>query len=98
MTRQVDNSTFEKFQSALKDYTINWGDNWLGADTISASTWAITPSDLVEVSNTFDDDEATIWVSGGVVGIVYTLLNQITTAGGRIDKRPIYLRIKADDS
>ena len=98
MSRQVDDQTFEKFQSTLIDYTINWGDSWLGSDTISTSTWAITPSDLVEVTNTSDDDNATIWVSGGVVDTVYTLLNQITTAGGRIDKRPIYLRIKADDS
>ena len=94
MARQIDNQTFEKDPDALLDYTVNWGDNWLGTDTISTSIWTI-PAGLHEVSNTFDDDEAIVWVSGGVSGQTYTMLNRITTAGGRIDDQSIYLRIIA---
>jgi len=97
MSRQVDNSTFEKKQGDLLDYTNNLGDNWLGSDTIATSTWTVQ-SPLYEVANTFDDDGATIWVSGGVVGQTYSLDNVVTTAGGRIKKERIYVRIKADDA
>ena len=92
MSRQIDNQVFEKDPDALKDYTINWGDNWLGTDTLATSIWDIE-SGIREVSDTFDDDEATVWISGGVVGQTYTLRNRITTAGGRIDDRSIYIRI-----
>lgn len=97
MARQVDDQTFEKFQGALLDYTVNWGDNWLGSDTLATSTWTI-PSALSTVATSFDDDNAIVWVSGGVVGQTYMMENHITTANGRVNMRPIYLRIKPDDA
>ena len=97
MSRQVDDATFEKRQDAILDYLVNWGDNWLGADTLSTSSWII-PSALTKASESFDDDKATVFISGGVIGQTYELINQITSAGGRLDKRPIYLRIIEDDA
>lgn len=97
MARQVDNNTFEKYQDSLKDFTMNWGDLWLNGDTISTSDWTV-PAGLSEVSDSFDNYKATVWVSGGVTGRTYVLFNHIVTTAGKIDKRPLYLRIKSDDS
>ena len=97
MSRQVDDQTFEKRQGSLKDYTTNWGDNWLGTDTLASSSWVLD-SPLAEVTNTFTDDNATVWVSGGTVGQTHQMMNTIVTAGGRIDSRPTYLRIIEDDA
>ena len=92
MARQVDNQTFEKEQGDLLDYRINYGDNWLGTDTLATSIWDI-PSGIYEVSNTFDDDESIVWVSGGVSGQAYILANTVTTVVGRIKNRDISVRI-----
>lgn len=91
-------SYFVKDPQATLDYIINWGDNWLGTDTISASTWTL-PSNmahpqLVKVTDTFDNDKATVWLSSGTVGTSYDVINRITTAGGRTDERTIVLAVR----
>lgn len=97
MARQVDDNTFGKKQDDLYEFSINYGDNWLGSDTIATGSWDV-PSGLHEVSQTFDDDVSTLWVSGGVINQTYTLVNHITTAAGRIKRESIYLRIEENDA
>ena len=91
--RQVDKSAFGKYQPELLDYSINYGDNWLGSDTVASSSWVISPSGLAKTAEGYDDDKATIWVSGGTVGRAYQLRNTITTAAGRIKLEEITIRI-----
>lgn len=80
---------FEKDPDATLDYAKDWA-LWLGTDTIVSSAWSIpSPMSLVSQSNT--STVATVWVSGGVAGVYYTLRNRITTAGGRTDDRSIVL-------
>jgi len=85
---------FVKDPDSLLDYSIDWGTYWLGTDTIASSTWSV-PAGLTQVTNTFDDDTATVWVSGGVSGQTYSLTNRITTNDGRIGDQTISLVVRS---
>lgn len=74
------------------DYQVDWTD-WLAAegnDTITGSTW-IVPTGLTKNSDTYTTTSATVWISGGTVGTLYTVTNRITTAGGRVEDQSIVL-------
>lgn len=77
--------TFDKDPNAVLDYTMDWKD-WLGEDAILTSTW-IVPVGISNAGVTFSSSTATIWLSGGVAGVSYSIYNQITTVGGRTEKR-----------
>lgn len=75
-------NSFTKDPNATLDYLVNWS-TWLNGDTISASTWAI-PSGLTQpFSATNTTTTATVWLAGGTAGDTYSVVNHITTAGGR---------------
>jgi hypothetical protein len=74
-------------------YTVEWV-NEIGADTISTSSW------VVEAGITNDGDShdsgttTTIDLSGGTAGTTYTLTNQITTAGGDIWEKDLFIKVQ----
>lgn len=86
------------------DYTCSWS-TWLDdggspSDTISSSSWAITPQEasptapeLSSESNT--TNSATVFVSNCVRGQVYDLTNKIVTAAGRTAERSMKLRCES---
>lgn len=80
---------YQKDPDAVLDYTIDWS-TWLGDDTIATSGWTV-PTGLTEDSDSNTTTTATVWLSGGTVGTVYTVTNEITTAGGRTDDRSIQI-------
>lgn len=84
---------FTKDPNATLDYTVDWA-AWLDdiGDTISVSTWVI-PTGLTLVSQSNTTKKAVAFISGGVVGTTYVVVNRITTVGGRIDDRTIELLI-----
>jgi hypothetical protein len=71
-------------------YALEWRDETNGphlasGDTIATSTWIIDGDDSSltnEVDSHNSDSRATIKVSAGTAGLVYTLTNRITTATG----------------
>lgn len=83
--------------SALKDpgstldYQIDWS-VWLGSDTIASSSWTV-PAGLTDFAESSTTTSATQWLAGGTVGAVYSVVNQITTTGGRIAERTIEIRM-----
>ncbi len=87
---------------AVVDYTFNWNDGYLDAtssppETISTSTWSISPADSPGL--TVDSDSktaltATAFFAGGVVGQVYLAVNKVVTTGGRTDERSLTLRVE----
>lgn len=87
-------TTFIKDPDAVLDYKIDWSD-WLEplTDTIAASSWTADTGITID-SNSFDDDETVVWLSGGTTGTKYGVTNHITTAGGREDDRTIYIKIR----
>ena len=90
-----------KDPSAIVDYTFDWNDGYLDstsspAETISTSTWAISPADspgMTVSSNSKTATTATAFFTGGVVGNVYLATNHITTTGGRTDERTLTIRV-----
>lgn len=90
-----------KDPEAVLEYTVDWDDLALeSGETISTSAWAVSPAESpgLEVasspspSNT--DGTATAWVTGGVVGHVYRLVNTITTSLGRTYEQSIVIRVE----
>lgn len=78
------------------DYQIDWSER-LNGDTISTSSWTISgtgTTPLVEDSNEVSGDLSIVWLSGGTLGVKYTLTNRITTAAGRTMDQSVNLRIK----
>lgn len=84
-----------KDPDAVLDYSVDW-ETWLpSGDTLSASDWAVSgpDSDLVVDSDANSTTAATVWLSGGTLGVTYTVTNRITTAEGRTDDRSIAVQI-----
>lgn len=80
-------TSFTKDPDAKLDYMVDWTE-WLGAtDTISTSTWAISPTGLTKDSDTKTTKTATIWLSAGTAGQEYTVTNHIETMAGRKEDR-----------
>jgi hypothetical protein len=88
-----------KTADELLDYKIDMTAELVGRlagganDTILTVTWTV-PSPLSTTNSTFDDNTATIWLTGGVLGSTYEVAAQMTTAGGRIYHRSFRLQIK----
>ena len=85
-----------KDPNAVLDYGFDWTD-WLSGDTISTSTWVVEPGPtgpptMVSPSNT--DTSASVWLSGGTVGLDYLLRNRIVTVGVRTEDRTMLIRIR----
>ena len=85
--------TDPKDPDELLDYVIDWTDA-LGGDTIAASAWTV-PVGITGTMQSNTETSATIWISGGELDQNYTLLNQITTAGGRVREQTCTLRVSA---
>lgn len=86
--------SYTKDPAARLDYTWEWSE-WLAdiADTIGSATVTV-PDGLTAVGVPVVDGTAvTQRVSGGTLDDSYTMVCQVTTAGGLIDERSIYLTI-----
>ena len=85
-------TTFVKDPDAVLDYRIDWS-AWLDDDQIVTSTW-IVPAGITSSSDEHDTTSATIWLTGGTLGQTYSLVNRVTTSGGRTDDRTIRIQIR----
>lgn len=87
-----------KDPNATLDYTEDWTE-WLAAastpaDTIASAQVTTTSLSVTVDSIANDAQRVTAWCSGGIPGEKAPLTFRITTAGGRIDERTIYLKVK----
>jgi hypothetical protein len=86
-----------KDPTAILDYEVDWGADYLDNDTLSASVWSVAPSEAGGVSiaaSAFDATTASVTAAGGVSGRTYSLTNHVVTASGREDERSIVLRVE----
>ena len=65
----------------------------LGTDTISTSAWSLD-SGITKDSDSKTTTASTIWISGGTVGMTYSVANTIVTAAGRTHYKAFYLRVQ----
>lgn len=86
--------SYVKDPSARLDYTWDWA-LWLAevADTISTATVTVPAGLTAAGSPVVGDTAVTQRVEGGTVDAAYRMVCQITTVGGLIDERSIYLTI-----
>lgn len=86
--------TFFKDPDSVLDYTVDWGENYLGSDTISTSTWVV-PTGLTSTSDTISSNNrrTTIWLSGGLNNQRYKVVNRIVTNVGRTVDRTIIIHV-----
>jgi hypothetical protein len=76
------------------DFVHDWSDWLTGSEVISTSTWSISPSGSLAVdSESETTTTATVFVSGGVAGNRYRVINHIVTDAGRECDRTITVRI-----
>jgi len=86
---------FIKAPDAELDYSIDWTKGLDGTESIISSTWTV-PTGLTSTSEAFTNDRTAIYLSGGTVGVTYTVLNEVTTdsATPRTDSRIIMFFIQ----
>ena len=82
---------FFKDADAVLDFSVDWTD-WLTGDTISTSTFTVEAG-ITADSDSNDTTSATVWLSGGTAGTLYTVTNQIVTAAGRTDERSLTISV-----
>lgn len=82
----------DKDPDEVLDYRVDWSDR-LDSDTIVTSTW-IVPAGITNEDEEQTTTTTTIWLSGGTLNAKYSLVNRITTAGGRTMDQTITLKIK----
>lgn len=76
------------------DYQVDWSGRLDEGDTIAASAFTV-PTGLTQPKPaTFSDTTTTVWLGSGAAGTTYTILNRVTTAGGRIYDQSVKIRIK----
>jgi hypothetical protein len=80
-----------KDPSDVVDYQIDWS-ALLDTDTILTSVW-VAPSGFTKTAETNTATTATVWLSGGPVG-VQRITNTITTSGGRTFERSVELPVE----
>ena len=87
--------TFEtpKDPDEVKDYGVNWADRLDEGDTIATSVWVV-PTGITQNSASNTATTTTIWLSGGTLNTTYSLVNRITTAGGRTLDQTCKLKCK----
>ena len=86
-----------KDPEALLDYSVDWGADYLSGDTLTESSWTVSPAEsggLSIVSSRYDLLVSTVQVGGGTAGRIYRLTNHVVTAEGREDSRSIMLRVE----
>ncbi len=87
--------TLTKDPAAVLDYSWDWS-LWLGQvnDTIASATVRSADGVVMVDEPVVDDTLVTQRVSGGALGSYCSLVCQITTSGGLVDERTIYLNIE----
>ena len=88
-----------KDPNEVKDYDLIWT-NELAGDTIVSSTWTLPTGAALAISNpsfasTSTSSITKVWLSGGILGQVYTLTNTVVTTLGRTEDATVQILIKA---
>jgi len=78
------------------DYQVDWSPRLEAGDTIISSTFIpqYSTNDLVIDQQISTATTATVWLSGGTLGSVYTFVNRVVTDGGRTMDQSVSIQIK----
>ena len=82
----------DKDPQAILDYGFDWSE-WLGSDTISSSSWTADTGINID-SDTNTSTITSVWLSSGLPGHNYRVVNHVITAAGREDDRTILVSVE----
>ena len=83
----------EKDPEAVLDYTVDWTLDLVVGDPIAASSFAV-PAGITKDSESDDGaSKTTVFLSGGMLGEIYDIVNHITTVGGREDDKTFKIKM-----
>lgn len=85
---------FTQDPDAVLDYTVSWEVRLGGSDEIASSTWTVSPGGLSIEGSSQGADSTTVWLGGGTLGLVYTVVNRVTTTGGQTHDQTFYVFIE----
>ena len=86
-------TSYVKDPNAVLDYAVDWS-GWLAvSETITTSTWTV-PTGITKDSDSHSTTKATVWLSGGMAGTRYRLVNRVVTNQGRTDDRSILILVR----
>lgn len=87
----------DKDPDEVLDYSLNWTKRLGDGEALLTSEWTISGPDelLVQDSDSLSSPATTIWLSAGTLNKTYTLLNRVTTSGGRTMDQSVRLKLKA---
>jgi hypothetical protein len=89
----------DKDPNATLDYTLDWGDYTQAGDALATASWSTSAISgdaaplTIGVAST-NNDKATVLISGGTAGNIYTVTCAITTTDGLIDRRAFRISVK----
>ena len=86
--------SFVKDPDARLDYEVDWSEWMPAGDSITASIWECDDAAIIIDDEQFGADSATAFISGGVLGTSYLVINRIETGQGRINDQTIKIKIK----
>jgi hypothetical protein len=80
----------------ILDYMVRWQPE-IGTDSISSSTWTVESGAGLSLNGSFDNTAktTTVWVSDGIDGVTYILLNRVVTTGGRTIDEYFFLTVES---
>lgn len=85
-----------KDPDSVEDFSIDWIDTLSESspiDVIATSEWTVEKT-LVVDSDAKTNSTTTVWVSGGRLNKYQTIVNKITTTGGRTYNRTITFKVQ----
>jgi hypothetical protein len=81
-----------KHPSAKLDYKIDW-ETWLDGDTLVTSEWDV-PEGVSMEGESNDTLTTTVWISGGIDTLNYSLINRVTTTLGRLENKELIIKVR----
>jgi hypothetical protein len=88
---------FLKDPAAELAYAVDWGAEYLAGQTIVDASWTIAPDEdggLVAASPQIVGGQATVRLTGGRVGRVYRVTNQVVFSDSGRDERALVVRVE----
>jgi hypothetical protein len=79
----MPHTLFFKDPDEVLDYRWEWAARLVTNEVIQTSEFFIDLPGLTLLSDANNDDTATVWLSGGVLGEYYRVTNRVTTNMGR---------------
>lgn len=78
------------------DYAIDWAELLDDSETISTSSWAVSPTGPTLSGAGTSGTRAYVFVAGGTAGTEYVLTNTIITSGGRTYEKSLVVPVLQD--